>query len=300
MPKWKDYEELATRIQKILASQAKVTHNEVIEGIHSKSPRQIDIAIRQNVGQFNLFIAIDCKDHKDRIDVKEVEQFMELIKDVGANKGAIISASDFTSGAKNRAKAASIELYRLIDTDDHAWQAIVSMPVVCEMRAIKAFSFGFRSSTPGPFRMHTADINNTILYRENGSAIDTISNILRTKWNNGQIPIEPGRHEDIRLSNLPTCIKYNDALYHVDVFAHVTIKANMYFGHLPIVEMKGLQDSIEGGIISRGFTTGAMDVMEVEKSWTKIESMEDLAIQPGMSFVMADYYETTPPPSEKS
>lgn len=50
------------------------------------------------------FQIIDCKKRTKPIDIKDVEQFIGLVADTGANKGTIISSSGFTVGAKKRAK----------------------------------------------------------------------------------------------------------------------------------------------------------------------------------------------------
>ena len=43
------------------------------------------------------------------MDVKEVEAFENLVKDVGAHKGAIIAANGFSGTARQLAKVAGIE-----------------------------------------------------------------------------------------------------------------------------------------------------------------------------------------------
>src|SRR5437879_6033745 len=92
-PKWKRFERLAYEIQKEFASSAKVTLNDSIMGSDSKTSRQIDISIREQIGQYSILVVIDCKDHKEPVDVKGVEEFSGLVRDVRANKGAMISSN---------------------------------------------------------------------------------------------------------------------------------------------------------------------------------------------------------------
>ena len=47
-----------------------------------------------------MLIAIECKDYKVPVNVKDVEQFVGLIKDIGANKGVMVAANGFSGTAK--------------------------------------------------------------------------------------------------------------------------------------------------------------------------------------------------------
>src|SRR5438477_7677989 len=110
--RWKRFEDLAAHIQRSLAPGATIEQNIRVLGQRSKVFREIDISIRTRVGQYELFIAIDCKDYRRNINVKDVEEFIGLIKDIGAKKGAMIVAWGFTEAAKNRARDAGVDLYR--------------------------------------------------------------------------------------------------------------------------------------------------------------------------------------------
>ena len=78
-PKWKNFEELAYGIQKDIASDADVKFNKKILGKITGKKRQIDILITKVIGQFNLSIAIECKDYSNAIDVKKIEEICKKI-----------------------------------------------------------------------------------------------------------------------------------------------------------------------------------------------------------------------------
>src|SRR5260370_18191826 len=115
-PKWKKFEELVARIQKELAGDAVVIPNDKITGKRTGIPRQVDVSIRKSVGQFELLIVLDCKDHGRPLDVKDVEEFMGLAQDVAAHKPGMVAAKGFSDTAKKRAQDPAIELYRPADT----------------------------------------------------------------------------------------------------------------------------------------------------------------------------------------
>jgi hypothetical protein len=88
-----------------------------------------------------VLIVIDCKDYSKPVDVKGVEEFLGLVEDVGANKGALVASGGFTKTAKTRAKDAGIDLYKLVDAQDDDWRSYVAMPFVCDFRGFGTGKF---------------------------------------------------------------------------------------------------------------------------------------------------------------
>ena len=74
-----DLEILVAKIQKQLAPDAEVIHNAKLDGRNSKQKRQIDVLVRQKIGQYEMMIVLDCKDYARPVDVKGVEEFHGLI-----------------------------------------------------------------------------------------------------------------------------------------------------------------------------------------------------------------------------
>jgi hypothetical protein len=72
--KWKRFEDLVAQIQRTLAPTATVEQDVHVRGKTSGVDRQIDIAVTTRAGQFDLFIAIDCKDYKVKVDVKTLSR----------------------------------------------------------------------------------------------------------------------------------------------------------------------------------------------------------------------------------
>jgi hypothetical protein len=73
MAEYQDLEKLVAAIQKQLAPASDVQHNVRLDGRRSGVNRQIDVLVSQKVGQYDIRIIIDCKDHKQPVDVKGVE-----------------------------------------------------------------------------------------------------------------------------------------------------------------------------------------------------------------------------------
>src|SRR5258708_38906786 len=140
-PKWKQFEELAAEIQRELMPDAKIQTNIKRQGRRSETWRQIDILIEFRVGQFDVSIAVDCKDYRVPVDTKDVEAVIAMVDDLGVTKGAIVSASGFSEPAIRRATDAGIDTYELLATGGHAWANLVSIPSL--IRDYKTRNYGF-------------------------------------------------------------------------------------------------------------------------------------------------------------
>ena len=136
-PDWQKLELLVASIQQQLAPGAKVTHNAKGEGRLSETSRQIDVLVEQFVGQYQIRIALDCKDYNTPVDVKAVEEFHGLMVDIGAHRGALVCPAGFTKSAKKRAKKLEVELFSPADTDPHKWQVSLALPAICDFRATR-------------------------------------------------------------------------------------------------------------------------------------------------------------------
>ena len=129
-PKWKQFELLVAKIQADLAgAEGIVTPNDKIMG-KTGIFRQIDISIKSNVGQFQILVVIDCKDYNHPLDITDVEAFVSMAQDVQAHRAAMVAAHGYSEAARERAKAAQIELYTVVDTGDHPWHRDVSVPAL--------------------------------------------------------------------------------------------------------------------------------------------------------------------------
>ncbi len=277
-PKWKRFEDLAAHIQASLALGAIVEQNVRIDGRRSRVKREIDISVKTQVGQYKLFVAIDCKDYKRVVNVKDVEAFIGLVKDVGANKGAIISASGFSEAAKNLAREVGIDLHRLIDAEAHDWQAYVSIPVLVVVCSLSSFSLSF--SGTGPIAIEPQDFRMMMLFRFDGTPIDLVGNLIAERWNSDQLPRDAGEHEALPLVRGDTYVRTRGNLYRVDVRVNITVEETLFFGQLRLVEVKGLSDELHGGAAVSGFKTESINIDEVAQTWQSIRSREELAVQP--------------------
>src|SRR6266550_215998 len=179
-PDWKKFEELAAAIQCDLAPEAKVTENAKLVG-KSGTPRQIDILVEQDAGQFDLRIVVDCKDHKKPVDVKDVEAFLGLV-----------------------------------DTANHKWRSYVSIPAVLRDFQVSAYSFSISWKGYGALDVRK-DLRYLPIVRRDGSLIDYACNLVAARWEDETIPVVLGEHRNIPLVSEPTFLQGPDVLFEATI-----------------------------------------------------------------------------------
>jgi hypothetical protein len=278
-PKWKQFEELVANIQKALAENATVTPNDHILGKITGVMRQIDVSVRQKAGQFDLLIVIDCKDYGEPVDVKSVEEFMGLVQDVGANKGAMVAPNGFTPAAKTRAEKAGVDLFRPVDTGEHQWKAYAALPALCVFTELAKFSISFSWSGYGaiPTDVHPRDL---ILYDESERALGSIGVLLQRKWRDGKLPRGEGFHNNLPVADCATKVKAGNTFSAINVTASIKVEHRFYFGSIPLAQISGFRNELTGTVIAKRLLTDFITPRDVEEKWQRISDPKELAVKP--------------------
>jgi hypothetical protein len=276
----RDLEILVSKIQKQLAPDAEVIHNARLPGRKSHRDRQIDVLVRQAIGQYEMLIVLDCKDYARPVDVKGVEEFYGLIDDVGAHKGALVCPQGFTSAAKERAAGLQIDLYSPIDTDPHKWQVRVAIPATCDFRRAK-MSFGIQWSAPKRVSIPNEFWRDCVVLKANMKQLGTALDVAMRQWNSGVFETTPGQHPPQNIFDEPVLIDsgYNDVVP-VELTVGLWIQQALYFGHMPISRISGFKDELSGKVITNAFTIGLLSPDEVEQSWLRVKSEAEIPVSP--------------------
>lgn len=123
-PDWQKQEKIITEIQKQLAPQAEVKHNQKIIG-NSGRRRQLDVTISQKIGAIPVFIVIECKRYSRKVGIEKVEAFVTKLWDVNASRGVMISNTGFDAGAIAMAEKKNIILRTYRGADETDWKKLV-------------------------------------------------------------------------------------------------------------------------------------------------------------------------------
>jgi hypothetical protein len=285
--KWKRFEELVKKVQIDLAPDAVVKINDKIIGIETGTIRQIDISVRQLIGNYDILVAIECKDYSRPVDVKDIESFIGMIQDIHANKGVIVSASGFTKTAKIRGEKVGLNLYRLVDTGDHDWQVMAYIPAVCNFIGPRKYSFAFSGNIEiidFPFN----EPQSLKIYDERDRELGTVYDILKKNWNDNNYPIEPGKYDGIDLMKGVTKIKSDNRYQELNIKVNLLVESKLYFGEVSIERLSGFKDELTGKIISKELVTESIDFGDVQNNWERINSINDLAVKPIITLIALD------------
>lgn len=277
---FKELEELVAKIQRTLAPKAEVLHNVMLDGHGSKRKRQIDVLVRDRIGQYEFLIVIDCKDYKSPVDVKGVEEFHGLVQDVHAQRGVLVCPRGFTKSAKARAQSLQIDLYSPVDTDVHKWTARVTMPAICDYRSA-AMSFGITASSPYPFQFKRDYYENAEVFDKDGASLGTPLAVASKRWSHGEFPSDIGDHDKINIYEVQTFMDNGYGMrVPIELWVRLRVTGQLYFGQYPISKFSGFADQIKGGIIGNAFTIGMLDPEQVEKQWKKLDAIDEAPVEP--------------------
>ncbi len=290
-PKWKRFERAVYEIQRQLAADSTVTLDDSIMGADSKTLRQVDISIRRQVAQYSLLIAVECKDHKAPLDVKAVEEFMGLVKDVRANKGALIAAGGFTKAALTLAQTHGIDAFRLVDTESLDWKTYASVSLFIQTTKFAGFRLIFTNFQSLPMSLEYADMPSLKVWSSEGELLGTIRSLLAKRWNESETDYPPGETQ-VTLA-LQAMLEIEGSRHGpVDLLAVIAAKRKFYLGKMP-VHMQGFQDMQTGGVITQEITTELMAPSHIEaglvEGWQEVGPLEELSVKPFMVIVFTDH-----------
>lgn len=281
-----ELELLVQKIQQQLAPQADVLHNVRLRGRHTGTMRQIDVLVREQIGQYEISIVIDCKDYKHPIDVKGVEEFAGLLDDVGAQKGVLVCPLGFTANAKKRAAGLQIDVYSPVDTDPHKWQVSPTIPAVCDFR-VAGIGFGLSCSAPLPFRVMPGFFSDNMVFDEQGNELGTCYAKIVERWNSGELADTLEARERLPIFGdvqVQTDNGYG-RLCPIDLFVDITVHEQLFSGQLPVLQMSGFRDEMAGLVITNAFTIGMLDPEEISEKWTPIKSEDELELKPVIKLI---------------
>ena len=299
-PRWKRFEALAFEIQKSLSPDATVKLNDTIQGVNSGESRQIDISVRQKVGQFEILIVLECKDLLRRVGVSNVEAFIEKLKDVRASKGAIISSRGFSKGAVNLARNKGVETLRLVDVESVDWHSFISLPTLFVRSHMKTSRFVFSSSQMPPHEISLAlpgdEAMNFLGLDKDETSLGPLKYLVARKWNDGTIPNQKGEYK-IPLTECGS-VEHCGERWKCEIAFSVVVEETRYFGWLRLEQLKGFHDVQKGGIVTKQLTTQTYSPYEIETGkvpgWIILEAGQEPPVSP----FMTEFYSDAPPASE--
>jgi hypothetical protein len=128
-PKWRKFEKIIAGIHKFAEMGARVVLDDHIVGKITKRRRQIDVSVRFKHGFYEYLLIVECKNYKHKVPVKDVESLRTKMKDVGADRGVMVTTVGYQAGAIETARAYNIEL-RTLAEEASDWTSVVKKEVI--------------------------------------------------------------------------------------------------------------------------------------------------------------------------
>ena len=104
---FREYENGVADVLAFLAGEtAEVQRNVRVLGRRGARARQVDVLVRGRIfGMADATMIVDCKRRKRPLEVNDIESFLGMIDDVGADIGLLVTSSGTTGTAMTRANA---------------------------------------------------------------------------------------------------------------------------------------------------------------------------------------------------
>jgi Restriction endonuclease len=127
---WQDYEREVHDELKSKYLGATIQRDVRLPGALSGVSRQIDVLVTEQIQAPKIRTAVDAKHRARPIEVKQVESFIGLLRDVGVERGLMISVNGYTQAAYARAFRddvdVDLDIFSLAEFG--AWQAAGAIP----------------------------------------------------------------------------------------------------------------------------------------------------------------------------
>ncbi len=280
-PRWREFEILAETILTELQPYAAVKRNDFIQGHLTETKRQIDVSIRWSDGANSYLTIVQAKDHGRRADIKVVDEFLSVIRDVKATGGILICRSGFTQSAHTYARNSGVSLLNLHDAKSTNWSLQLTVPIVWieltpKMMIRHKVYFEAGDSVP------TDDPLGAPLTTDGVSRINPISTFEKY-WNGPDAKRDVGVVHNLT-SDKPVqafvraadgTIQLRPVLDYAMVY---TVERQSWLGRFQPADCRGLIDYLDG----QAFTASYLPLSEIpvqrDEQWEKIDDPAQVVV----------------------
>lgn len=123
MQDWKQYQEDSADYFRSIGLTA--CTDSCVQGV--RSTHDIDVLVTSQYVGFDITWIVECKRWKKPVNKLHVLGLREIVADVGADRGILLSESGFQSGAAEAAKLTNIQLTSLADLAKNAGESVYAM-----------------------------------------------------------------------------------------------------------------------------------------------------------------------------
>lgn len=244
-----------------------------IQGKLSESSRQVDVTLR-DPDEYD-FIAFECKDEKASIGTPTIEGYHTKLSDIGAARGAIVSNSSFSRGARRMAEKLGIDLLHLVDSEDDSIKTKLSAPSGVVNERVENWTVAFKDSEPEGFPTNSNySLFNIIL--EDGSRI-MLKKLANQVWANLGDTITSGQAQH-EFSNLKMELPDGQIIELPQMLIILNINFHYRIGRMDITQSEGIYSVKDGSYQTSHMAVGPFGE-DIFNTWTEV-SKEELEAAP--------------------
>jgi hypothetical protein len=120
---WKEYQEQVAEFFRSLGLDAET--DVTLQGVRTK--HDVDVLVKSHHVGFDITWVVECKNWATKISKLHVLALREIVNDLGADRGILLSEQGFQSGAVEAATLTNVHVTSLVDINKTASDEIFSM-----------------------------------------------------------------------------------------------------------------------------------------------------------------------------
>ncbi len=133
-----------------------------------------------------------------------------------------------------------------------------------------------------------------MLFDQQEHALGTVRDMIG-QAEHGRNSETPGEHRVAQLAPNPLKFKSGGRFHQASIAANVLVETRLHFGYWPISKVSGFYDEITGATITRHMEFDNLSMIEVEKNWSRINSVAELAVRPVITLRALDHWSADDP-----
>lgn len=131
MARWREYQDEAAELFRSLGLEA--TTDEHLEGV--RGAHDVDVVVRSRRAGLEQVWLVECKWRRRRVEKLHVTALAEIVRDVGADRGVLLSEVGFQAGAVRMAYKSSVTLTSLAELREEAAEELLTLRLSeCRLR----------------------------------------------------------------------------------------------------------------------------------------------------------------------
>ena len=123
MARWQQYQEDAAALFRSLGLDA--TTDERLDGV--RGAHNIDVVVRSRRAGLEQLWVVECKWRRRRVEKLHVTALVEIVRDVGADRGVLLSEVGFQAGAVRMAYKSSVTLTSLAELREESADELLTL-----------------------------------------------------------------------------------------------------------------------------------------------------------------------------